>query len=54
MPSTTVLSEMNTELNGIKGNENKQKLLLNELFYGEVARANEFGEVVILLEFIFV
>ena len=43
MPSTTVVSE--TELNGIKGNENGQKLLPNELFCGEVARANEFGEV---------
>ena len=54
MPATTVISEMNTELNGIKGNENGQKLLPNELFFGEVARANEFGEVGILLEMIFV
>ena len=52
MPSTTVLSEMNTELNRIKGSENGQKLLPNELFYGEVARANEFGEVGILLEIV--
>jgi hypothetical protein len=45
---------MNIKLNGIEGSESGQKLLPNELFHGEIARANEFGEVGILLKMIFV
>ena len=44
---------MNIKLNGIEGSESGQKLLPNELFHGEIARANEFGEVGILLKMIF-
>ena len=55
MPSTTVSPEMDSNPNEIKAYENGQaKLLPNELFHGEVSRANEFGEVGFCLEMIFV
>jgi len=43
MPSTTVVPEIKSHV--IKESINDQNLLPNELFEGEIARANEFGEV---------
>ncbi|CBY36032.1 unnamed protein product [Oikopleura dioica] len=42
MPSTTVVPEIKSHV--IKESINDQNLLPNELFEGEIARANEFGE----------